>query len=103
MGAHQSDRRLCLAAEPQAGGREVSAAKAARKTLAYDFFRFLYSPPKDLGRSQFGFGMGTVQSASAMAIGLNHYVNDSTVVTFRGAIGTSKAVSGASFGVVKGW
>ncbi|HGM7792460.1 TPA: YadA-like family protein [Pseudomonas aeruginosa] len=59
--------------------------------------------PKDLGRSQFGFGMGTVQSASAMAIGLNHYVNDSTVVTFRGAIGTSKAVSGASFGVVKGW
>ncbi|WP_305827494.1 hypothetical protein, partial [Pseudomonas aeruginosa] len=36
--------RLCLAAEPQAGGREVSAAKAARKTLAYDFFRFLYSP-----------------------------------------------------------
>ncbi|MGR4058315.1 hypothetical protein, partial [Pseudomonas aeruginosa] len=41
---HQSDRRLCLAAEPQAGGREVSAAKAARKTLAYDFFRFLYSP-----------------------------------------------------------
>lgn len=48
-------------------------------------------------------GMGTVQSASAMAIGLNHYVNDSTVVTFRGAIGTSKAVSGASFGVVKGW
>ncbi|WP_272932329.1 YadA-like family protein [Pseudomonas aeruginosa] len=59
--------------------------------------------PKDLGRSQVGFGMGTVQSASAMAIGLNHYVNDSTVVTFRGAIGTSKAVSGASFGVVKGW
>ncbi|ENA1258481.1 TPA: YadA-like family protein, partial [Pseudomonas aeruginosa] len=56
-----------------------------------------------LGRSQVGFGMGTVQSASAMAIGLNHYVNDSTVVTFRGAIGTSKAVSGASFGVVKGW
>ena len=47
--------------------------------------------------------MGTVQSASAMAIGLNHYVSDSTVVTFRGAIGTSKAVSGASFGVVKGW
>ncbi|WP_270694412.1 MULTISPECIES: gamma-mobile-trio protein GmtX [unclassified Aeromonas] len=46
MGAHQSDRRLCLAAEPQAGGREVSAAKAARKTLAYDFFRFLYSPLK---------------------------------------------------------
>lgn len=44
VGAHQPDRRLCLAAEPQAGGREVSAAKAARKTLAYDFFRFLYSP-----------------------------------------------------------
>ncbi|WP_305832357.1 hypothetical protein, partial [Pseudomonas aeruginosa] len=39
--------RLCLAAEPQAGGREVSAAKAARKTLAYDFFRFLYSPQLD--------------------------------------------------------
>ncbi|MCK0983601.1 hypothetical protein MX143_34050 [Pseudomonas aeruginosa] len=38
-----------------------------------------------------------------MAIGLNHYVSDSTVVTFRGAIGTSKAVSGASVGVVKGW
>ncbi|MEE6443780.1 MULTISPECIES: hypothetical protein, partial [Pseudomonas] len=35
------------AAEPQAGGREVSAAKAARKTLAYDFFRFLYSPQED--------------------------------------------------------
>ncbi|MBN0997043.1 hypothetical protein JTM47_35845, partial [Pseudomonas aeruginosa] len=46
VGAHQPDRRLCLAAEPQAGGREVSAAKAARKTLAYDFFRFLYSPLK---------------------------------------------------------
>ena len=39
--------QLRLAAEPQAGGREVSAAKAARKTLAYDFFRFLYSPHID--------------------------------------------------------
>ncbi|EPA0084121.1 hypothetical protein ACQYJI_005486, partial [Pseudomonas aeruginosa] len=45
LGTHQPDRRLRLAAEPQAGGREVQAATVARKTLAYDFFRILRAPP----------------------------------------------------------
>ncbi len=45
LGAHQPDWRLRLAAEPQAGGREVQAATIARKTLAYDFFRILRAPP----------------------------------------------------------
>lgn len=44
LGAHQPDWRLRLAAEPQAGGREVQAATIARKTLAYDFFRILRFP-----------------------------------------------------------
>lgn len=44
LGAHQPDWRLRLAAEPQAGGREVQAATIARKTLAYDFFRILRAP-----------------------------------------------------------
>ena len=44
LGAHQPDRRLRLAAEPQAGGREIQAATAARKVLAYDFFRILRAP-----------------------------------------------------------
>jgi len=34
LGAHQSDRRLCLAAEPQSGRREVQAVSAVRKILA---------------------------------------------------------------------
>ena len=46
LGAHQPDWRLRLAAEPQAGGREVQAATIARKTLAYDFFRILRAPHK---------------------------------------------------------
>lgn len=45
LGAHQPDWRLRLAAEPQAGGREVQAATIARKTLAYDFFRIQRAPP----------------------------------------------------------
>ena len=44
LGAHQPDWRLRLAAEPQAGGREVQAATIARKTLAYDFFRIQRAP-----------------------------------------------------------
>ncbi|HJD73294.1 MAG TPA: hypothetical protein K8V13_17010, partial [Enterobacter roggenkampii] len=44
-GAHQPNRRLRLAAEPQTGRREVSALTDARKTLAYDFFRILRAPP----------------------------------------------------------
>lgn len=48
LGAHQPDWRLRLAAEPQAGGREVQAATIARKTLAYDFFRIQRAP--HLGR-----------------------------------------------------
>ncbi|EBN9649702.1 phospholipase D family protein [Salmonella enterica] len=44
MGAHQPNRRLRLAAEPQTGRREVSALTDARKTLAYDFFRILRAP-----------------------------------------------------------
>ena len=44
LGAHQPDWRLRLAAEPQAGDREVQAATIARKTLAYDFFRILRAP-----------------------------------------------------------
>ncbi|PLV19071.1 MFS transporter [Pseudomonas guariconensis] len=67
MGAHQSDRRLCLAAEPQAGGREVSAAKAARKTLAYDFFRFLYSPR--YGTRVVVLGGLVVSALAALAMG----------------------------------
>ncbi|MEG8159327.1 hypothetical protein L2D24_19985, partial [Escherichia coli] len=43
--AHQPNRRLRLAAEPQTGRREVSALTDARKTLAYDFFRILRAPP----------------------------------------------------------
>ncbi|MEL8605278.1 hypothetical protein J4V69_14810, partial [Escherichia coli] len=42
--AHQPNRRLRLAAEPQTGRREVSALTDARKTLAYDFFRILRAP-----------------------------------------------------------
>ncbi|WP_206744582.1 YadA-like family protein, partial [Rhizobium sp. LCM 4573] len=59
--------------------------------------------PRDLGSTQVGMAFGTVQSASAIAVGVNHFVTDQTVFTFRGAIGTSKAVSGASIGIVKGW
>ncbi|WP_418643236.1 ABC-three component system middle component 2 [Stutzerimonas kunmingensis] len=33
-----------MAAKPQAGRREIQAAAAARKTLAYDFFRVLRAP-----------------------------------------------------------
>ncbi|MCL8276767.1 hypothetical protein AAIH15_01980, partial [Pseudomonas aeruginosa] len=44
--AHQPNRRLRLAAEPQTGRREVSAPTDARKTLAYDFFRILRAPLK---------------------------------------------------------
>jgi len=44
LGAHQPNRRLRLAAEPQTGRREVSAPTDARKTLAYDFFRILRAP-----------------------------------------------------------
>ncbi len=44
LGAHQPNRRLRLAAEPQTGRREVSALTDARKTLAYDFFRILRAP-----------------------------------------------------------
>ena len=47
LGAHQPDWRLRLAAEPQAGGREVQAATIARKTLAYDFFRILRAPLRE--------------------------------------------------------
>ncbi len=46
LGAHQPNRRLRLAAEPQTGRREVSAPTDARKTLAYDFFRILRAPHK---------------------------------------------------------
>ncbi len=46
LGAHQPNRRLRLAAEPQTGRREVSALTDARKTLAYDFFRILRAPHK---------------------------------------------------------
>jgi len=38
VGAHQSDRRLCLATGSVAGGRAVSAVTHGRETLAYDFF-----------------------------------------------------------------
>ncbi|HFX0266923.1 recombinase family protein [Klebsiella aerogenes] len=48
LGAHQPNRRLRLAAEPQTGRREVSALTDARKTLAYDFFRILRAPLKAL-------------------------------------------------------
>lgn len=41
LGAHQPDRRLRLAAKPQAGRGEIQATTAGRKTLAYDFFRIL--------------------------------------------------------------
>ena len=37
-----------MAAKPQAGRREIQAAAAARKTLAYDFFRVLRAPPYQL-------------------------------------------------------
>ncbi|WP_435575826.1 3'-5' exonuclease [Enterobacter hormaechei] len=47
LGAHQPNRRLRLAAEPQTGRREVSALTDARKTLAYDFFRILRAPQRD--------------------------------------------------------
>ncbi len=47
LGAHQPNRRLRLAAEPQTGRREVSALTDARKTLAYDFFRILRAPLVD--------------------------------------------------------
>ncbi len=47
--AHQPNRRLRLAAEPQTGRREVSALTDARKTLAYDFFRILRAPLKHMG------------------------------------------------------
>ncbi|HGT5496678.1 TPA: replication initiation protein [Escherichia coli] len=47
LGAHQPNRRLRLAAEPQTGRREVSALTDARKTLAYDFFRILRAPLND--------------------------------------------------------
>ncbi|WKB42224.1 PerC family transcriptional regulator (plasmid) [Escherichia coli] len=46
LGAHQPNRRLRLAAEPQTGRWEVSALTDARKTLAYDFFRILRAPHK---------------------------------------------------------
>ncbi|MNP75665.1 hypothetical protein D3C76_1727610 [compost metagenome] len=59
--------------------------------------------PKEMGRSQIGMAVGSVQSASAIAVGLNHYINDSTALTFRGALGTSSSVSGVSAGFVKGW
>ena len=36
-----------MAAKPQAGRREIQAAAAARKTLAYDFFRVLRAPLDD--------------------------------------------------------
>ncbi|MCJ7920319.1 zinc-binding alcohol dehydrogenase, partial [Escherichia coli] len=49
LGAHQPNRRLRLAAEPQTGRREVSALTDARKTLAYDFFRILRAPLVGLG------------------------------------------------------
>nr|MCS1027363.1 hypothetical protein [Escherichia coli] len=51
--AHQPNRRLRLAAEPQTGRREVSALTDARKTLAYDFFRILRAPllPHDMVES----------------------------------------------------
>ncbi len=49
LGAHQPDWRLRLAAEPQAGGREVQAATIARKTLAYDFFRIQRAPLEGSG------------------------------------------------------
>ncbi|WP_261595765.1 hypothetical protein, partial [Escherichia coli] len=49
LGAHQPNRRLRLAAEPQTGRREVSALTDARKTLAYDFFRILRAPQQGQG------------------------------------------------------
>ena len=52
LGAHQPDWRLRLAAEPQAGDREVQAATIARKTLAYDFFRILRAPHVDLVQAE---------------------------------------------------
>lgn len=59
--------------------------------------------PRDIGRSQFGMAVAGVEGESALAVGLNYYVNDSTVTTLRGAVGTSKAVTGISAGIVKGW
>ncbi len=50
LGAHQPNRRLRLAAEPQTGRREVSALTDARKTLAYDFFRILRAPSQSTQR-----------------------------------------------------
>ncbi|MCU3601338.1 hypothetical protein N8V85_21805, partial [Enterobacter hormaechei subsp. hoffmannii] len=50
--AHQPNRRLRLAAEPQTGRREVSALTDARKTLAYDFFRILRAPHLALSHDQ---------------------------------------------------
>ncbi|HFU1962217.1 TPA: hypothetical protein ACH42P_004886, partial [Escherichia coli] len=52
LGAHQPNRRLRLAAEPQTGRREVSALTDARKTLAYDFFRILRAPPKERSKAE---------------------------------------------------
>nr|WP_080727701.1 YadA-like family protein [Pseudomonas fluorescens] len=59
--------------------------------------------PTSLGRTQAGLAIGNVQSQSALAFGVNHYMNESTVFTFRGAIGTSSSVTGGAVGVVKGW
>ena len=52
LGAHQPNRRLRLAAEPQTGRREVSALTDARKTLAYDFFRILRAPLSHLRKAE---------------------------------------------------
>lgn len=59
--------------------------------------------PTSLGRTQVGMALGNVQSQSAIAFGVNHYVNDSTVITLRGAFGASSSVTGGAIGVVKGW
>jgi autotransporter adhesin len=59
--------------------------------------------PTSLGRTQVGVALGSVESQSAIAFGVNHYVNDSTVITLRGAFGASSAVTGGAIGVVKGW
>ncbi len=50
LGAHQPNRRLRLAAEPQTGKTEVSALTDARKTLAYDFSEFCGLPKMNINR-----------------------------------------------------
>lgn len=73
LGAHQPNRRLRLAAEPQTGRREVSALTDARKTLAYDFFRILRAPQfkRDAVRIALTSGLTRRQVASDLSIGLS--------------------------------